>query len=237
VKALRVRVLRREAALVAAALLLPIPLLALSGLTVPLPGVVERSLGSLVTLDTDRDGSSGTERAGSPSSGQSSVASRAEAPSSGDDSRSIAPVGRASGAALDRDVRPAIVAAGDEIGSRDPGGDDGGGGTPPGGGSEGASAEPGSPGAGPGASGGHTSFGSADDVEADATPEPQVSVSVAGQGTASRISAGTSGLDLEAGAEDGPPGEETEVGVAVAGEDGSRVGVEATLPAPGSALP
>jgi len=60
---LRARISRREAALVAAALLLPIPILAQSGLSVPLPGGVERGLGSLVTLDSE-DRRSGTQTTG-----------------------------------------------------------------------------------------------------------------------------------------------------------------------------
>jgi len=46
----------REVALLAAALLVPIPALAASGLNVPLPGVVERGLASLAPGGTDRPG-------------------------------------------------------------------------------------------------------------------------------------------------------------------------------------
>ena len=64
-KTWRRRLSRPEAVLVAAALLLPIPLFAQSGLSVPLPGVVERGLGSLVTVDAtdERSETSATGRA------------------------------------------------------------------------------------------------------------------------------------------------------------------------------
>ena len=62
-KTWRGRLSRREAMLVAAALLLPIPVFAQSGLSVPLPGVVERGLGSLVTLEAS-DEQSGTKATG-----------------------------------------------------------------------------------------------------------------------------------------------------------------------------
>jgi hypothetical protein len=227
--ALRERLLQRETALVAAALLLPIPLFALSGLTVPLPGAIERSIGSLVTLASDEGGSSGNQGSEATSTGPSPAAGRSEEPLA-DGSRRSALDGRAG--VLDGQVSPGTVAGGDAQVSRDPGGDDGGG-TPPGGGPEGASAEPGIPGDASGAGGEETLSGS----EADATPEPRVSLRVAGQGASSGISAGTSGLDLETGADGGQSGEEPEIGVEVGGEDGARTEVEEILPAPGIAVP
>ena len=49
------RLSRRELALVAAALLLPVPLIAESGLSLPVPGAVERGFGSHIALEADGD--------------------------------------------------------------------------------------------------------------------------------------------------------------------------------------
>ena len=50
---------RRELGLVAAALLVPLPLFALTGFSVPLPNAIERGLGGLITIDA-QDELSGT---------------------------------------------------------------------------------------------------------------------------------------------------------------------------------
>ena len=49
------RLSRRELALVAAALLLPVPLIAESGLSLPVPGAVERGFGSQIALEAYRE--------------------------------------------------------------------------------------------------------------------------------------------------------------------------------------
>jgi hypothetical protein len=65
------RMSRRELALVAAALLLPVPLIAESGLSLPVPGAVKHGFGSLITLDADRDSSGTTARGTVSESGTS----------------------------------------------------------------------------------------------------------------------------------------------------------------------
>ena len=52
------RLSRREVALVAAALLVPMPVFAMTGLNAPLPNAIERGLGGLVTIEA-HDGQSG----------------------------------------------------------------------------------------------------------------------------------------------------------------------------------
>lgn len=74
------RVSRRELALVACALLLPVPVLAASGLGIPLPSTVERGLASLLPLQSSTEDSvptldSGTAAAtGSPTGGRPAAA-------------------------------------------------------------------------------------------------------------------------------------------------------------------
>jgi hypothetical protein len=65
---------RREVALLAAALLVPIPALAVSGLEVPLPGVVARGLASLVPGGTDQPGSRETSSTDVPAQADASQA-------------------------------------------------------------------------------------------------------------------------------------------------------------------
>jgi len=218
---------RREAALVAAALLLPIPLFAQSGLSVPLPGVVERGLGSLVTLDA------GDERSGTKATGQASENGR-NARRSGPGSLRIARAERT----------PTVLADGTSTGadsgssatSDKPAGDDGGGGTAPAGGDpEGDGGGAGSPGdpESPKTPGSGSGSGS-DDGSGN---ETGVNVSAAGQSTGTGVSAGTGGLGVDVDADNGGAGSEDagSAGVEVTGEDGSSTGVGTTVP--GASVP
>ena len=222
-KTSRGRLSRREAMLVAAALLLPIPVFAQSGLSVPLPGVVERGLGSLVTLEA-RDEQSGTK-----ATGQVSENGRND---------------RRSGRASLRIVRggrvPTVLTDGTQTGTDNdsstgpgkPAGDDGGtGNTPAGGDPEGDG-------------GGEGGAGSPGDPNSHATPasgsdsgsvQTGVTVTATGQGAGTGVSAGTGGVSIDVGADNGDAGgdEPGSVGVDVTDEDGSSTGASATLPGVG----
>jgi hypothetical protein len=124
---------RRELAALAAALLLPIPLLVASGLVLPLPSGVERGLVSLLPGLGDDGGSEAD--AGLPGTSTSSTSIRvlrARAGRAGTDQpaagvlseggNAVAPAA-GNGAADGDDTRPADMLPGDE--RRPPGGDDG----------------------------------------------------------------------------------------------------------------
>lgn len=135
----RAKLSRRDAALLAGARLLPVPLLAQSGLSIPLPGAVERGLGSLVTLDTN------DPRTGFQVTGQASTGRQDERLSARGWLR-IVPAKDA--AALPEDSNLPVPGFGSTDGIDRPAGDGGSGGsaTPPGSGPEGAGGGPGSPG-------------------------------------------------------------------------------------------
>jgi len=215
----------REAALVAAALLLPIPLFAQSGLSVPLPGVVERGLGSLVTLDA------GDERSGTQATGQASENGRNDRRSA----RGSLRIARAEGT-------PTVLADGTSTGadsgssatSDKPAGDDGGGGNAPAGGDpegdgDGSPGDPESPET--------PASGSGSGSDAGSGNQTGVNVSAGGQGTGTGVSAGTGGLGVDVGSDNGGAGTEDagSAGVEVTGEDGSSTGVGTTVP--GASVP
>ena len=221
-KTWRGRLSRREALLVGAALLLPIPVFAQSGLSVPLPGVVERGLGSLVTLEaTD-------EQSGTKATGHVSENGRND---------------RRSGRASLRIVRggrvPTVLndgQTGADNGSTEsgkPAGDGGGtGNTPAGGQPEGD----GGGGGGAGSPGNPKSpRTSAVGSGTGSVNQSGVTVTAAGQGAGTGASAVTDGLGIDVGADNGGAGsgEPGSVSVDVTNEDGSNTGAGGTLPGVG----
>ena len=214
--------------LVAAALLLPIPVFAQSGLSVPLPGVVERGLGSLVTLDAS------DEQSGTKATGQVSENGRNDR-RSGRASLRIVRVGRAP--TLLNDGMQTGTGNDSSTGSGKPADDDGGTGNTP--------AEEDPEGAGSGGGGG----GSPGDPDSPATPasgsdsgsvnQTGVTLTAAGQGTGTGVSAGTGGVSIDIGADNGDAGsdEPGSVGVDVTHEDGSSTGASTALPGVGAVGP
>lgn len=229
----RRRLGRREGLLVAAALLLPIPLFAQSGLSVPLPGVVEGGLGSLVTVDAtdERSGTRGTANASEK--GKSDRRSGRGSPRISRGSRmpmlfeEESQAGSASGGSADLDS-PAGEKGG--IDNAPAGGDPEGGGD----GGAGSPGDPGSPDAP--AAGSGTGAGASDSGPAGQTG---VSIREHGQGTTSGISAGSGGLSVDLGADNGGAGDDEpgSVGVSVTSEDGSSAGAGTALPGVGIPSP
>lgn len=226
---------RRDAALVAAALLIPIPVLAQSGLSVPLPSAVERSLGSLVTLDSN-DQRTGTQTTGNASADN--------------------PDGQASGRASLRIHRPGGVAqlvedetqmaadssqtASDEsVGDSDGGGETSTEGDP---GEAGGGSDAGSPGEpassdGPESPPSDSGSGSGGGSVAS-TAEPGLQVSAAGSGSSATVSVGTEGIGIDLGADEGgTAGDETGLEVDVTQPDGSSTGTGVTIPGIGTLAP
>jgi len=228
------RLSRRELALVAAALLLPVPVIAESGLSLPFPDAVQQGFGSLITLDAKDDGSGTTATGGTPENG-------AGPPRSADASRSAARANdsstssrteshhdgvRASGGSADswggRDSRTAATPKGggdtDDSGSSvDTGGTD----------------RPRSPG---GTDTPRGDAGRAPQSEPDRMPS--VGLRVAGQGTASGVSVSADGVDADSGADSrgardhGTAG----VGLDVTDTTGSRTGTGMTVSDTGVSL-
>jgi hypothetical protein len=234
-KTWRGRLSRREAVLVAAALLLPIPIFAQSGLSVPLPGVVERGLGSLVNVEaTD-------ERSGTSTTGQAAENGKG-------DRRSARGSLRISRAGLSPDLLGGAQTGSDSGGSAESGtsaGEDGGTDTTPAGGdpngARGGQREAGAPGdpTGPRAPASDSAGGSRSGADSGSGDQAGVSVTAAGQGTGTTVSAGTGGLSVGVGADNGGAGgnEPGSVAVVVNDEDGSTTGGGTTLPGVGVVSP
>lgn len=242
--AIRRRVSKRDAAIVAAALLLPIPVLAQTGLSVPLPGGLDQGIGSLVTLDSD-DATTGSQASGQAGGGsadgsQSGGASLKLNPG-GLDSLSlptdvtdlgVTESGDASDSAQSADSAgggdSADASAGSEPGSADGSGDDTGDSS---GGSD-----------APAGSGGSGSAGGSANSSTAPTPQlttvPTLTVSGGGPGSSSVVSIGENGLEVDLGADDGAAsGEEGNAGVQVTQGDGSSTGLNVALPGVGGLLP
>jgi hypothetical protein len=222
----RTRLTRREAALIAAALLLPIPLFAQSGLSVPLPDSVSRRLGSLVTVEVS-DERSGTTATGNVSENGSN------ARRSG---RGTLRIKRGSRRSLLPDRLPRVT---DVIGGApdQPAGasGSGGGNTPAGGepgGDGGNAGSPGNPGSGSGSSG----SGASGPDGGSAATDPGIRVGVSGQGPGAGVAAGTDDSDVDVGADSGgAPSDETgSVTVEITGTDGSTTGAGVTVPGVGA---
>ena len=216
----------REGLLVAAALLLPIPLFAQSGLSVPLPGVVDRGLGSLVTVDaTDERSGSATQRSASENA-TGDRRSSGRAPRIGRGERLQTPPGQGARAS---------DGGGDSAVLDMPGGEAGDTLSPPGaaGGSDGGVGSRESPGGPDGPAAPESS------TEPGSSTQPGVSVTGQGQGARPGISAGTGGIGVDVGADNADAGsdEPGSVGVEVTSVDGSNRGAGTTLPGVGIPSP
>lgn len=218
----------REGLLVAAALLLPIPLFAQSGLSVPLPGV-DRGLGSLVTVDaTDERSGSATKQSGSEnatgdrrSSGGSPSIGRGERLQTLPGQGAWGSDGGGDSAVFDMPGGEAGDTLSPPAGGGAAGGSDGG---------VGSRESPGGP-DGPAAPESSTEPGS--------STQPGVSVTGQGQGARPGISAGTGGIGVDVGADNADAGsdEPGSVGVEVTSVDGSNRGAGTTLPGVGIPSP
>jgi hypothetical protein len=248
VNLLRGKFTKRDAAIVAAVLLLPIPVLAQSGLGVPLPGGVQRSFGSLVTLDSD-DKQTGTQTTGRGSGGTQGERQ------SGKGSLRMG-TGRRGTTAL-KNGTPGSAAAGSEQGAQKTAGASGSGSgnapaesKPEGAGDGGGAGSSGDSGTSDGSSG---SGGSADSGSGEsgssqaASGGPEASspsggtgllVTGSGPGSGAGASAGEDGLSLDLGADDGAAaGEESTVRADVSQQDGSTTGVGGAVPGAGGVNP
>jgi len=218
---------RRELALVAAALLLPVPLLTQTGLNLPLPNALERGLGALLTLDSEDERSGARATTGpseiAPRDGGSAAAALAVTPAES------APT--ASEASSTKRDRAASSQPDEDGGDADdtPASDE-----PKGGGDTHDPGPPGTPG-GPdtpardGGGGSHAETGSGTGV----------SLSVASPGAATGVSVGAGGVTLEVTADSLSTEDEGAVGAAVETGDatGSVTLTGANAPPPGALLP
>ena len=223
---LRRRLSPLELGLIAAALLLPIPLVALNGYAAALPDAVGRGLGSLVTLEAgdERSGTevrgnasedgSGPRRSGhallsirrgtGTSAGDKSAASggsgRSAAPDTTDDEESAAPQGEAAPQAPDEN--------GDTGGSE------------------------------PAADGGSEAPNRGEPAAADAGKNtPALSVSGGGQGTAAGASLGSEGVTVDLDGDSGGAGGSGGVSIEVRDTDGSSTGIGIGVPSTGGVIP
>ena len=202
---------RRDLVLVGAALLLPVPLVALNGYAAGLPDAVGRGLGSLATLDARDD------RAGVGVSGRASEAGR-DTQRSGRSTLTVSRVGgnglagrgmAPSGSAGSATESGANAGQPEEMTRGDAPADNGDSG------SAGPSAEGdnAAPRPDPGSQQSTTSAGS-----------PSVSVTTAGQGTATGVTAGANGVTIDLGA-DSTGGDDPGATVKVTDIGGSPISV------------
>ncbi len=227
---------RRETALAVAALLLPVPLFAQSGLSVPLPGAVEQGLGSLITLDSDNGAASSDYKTkASDLTVSESGAAATQGKRSGRESIAITRDGDETTASESGDAAAAESGQG---GSDETAGD--GGGTPtggdPGGADDDAAGSPGDPsgsanepsGGSSGAGGGSAGSGSG----------PSLLVTGTGQGGSVGAGADDGGIRIDtAASEDGAGSGDTQAGVEITGVEGAPSGTSVTVPTGGIGLP
>ena len=225
----RRRLSRRELGLVAAALLIPLPLFAATGFSAPLPNAIERAFGGQVVIDAQdkQTGSSATVAAAESGTGAKRSAKGSVALTRG---------ARRSGRALSPSTMSSLVTS--STNRNDTGGDaetqtqhesspdQNGGGA----GSAERPAEPGD--ARP-----------ADDSAAQRPAErtaPSAHMGVAAQGAGAGLSVGPSGVRVDAGADSQGDAGSDEVGDAeatVTHSDGSSTGVGVTVPGGGVRIP
>jgi hypothetical protein len=215
---------RLELGFIAAALLLPVPLVALNGYAAALPAAVERGLGSLVTLEA------GDDRSGLKASGQASE-DGSNAQRSADGSVRITRAGATS--STDGKTKPSASGENQEArGSSD----DGHSATP----NDEPSDEAGDTGgSGPSGESGGASGDGEGGPSATSGGTPGVSLTIGGDGTGTGVSAGRSGVSVELGADsEGAGGSNAPTAtVEVTDQEGSSSGVGISVPGIGSAIP
>ena len=219
---------RSEVGLIAAALLLPVPLVALNGYGAALPDALERGLGSLMTLEADGErsrveatdrqvGEIGTSERGSADAAPA-IARAAATPSADDKTVSS---GSATGEAApspradDAGATPEIDVPGE---TDDTGGSDT---------SSGDGADP-------------RDVGVSTDTSSDTSGDsPGLSLTIGGEGTGTGVSAGSSGADVQPGADSASvgSGEPAAATVGVTDTEGSTNDVGLSVPGAGSAIP
>ena len=226
----RRRLSRRELGLVAAALLIPLPLFAATGLSAPLPNAIERAFGGQVVVDAqdEQAGSSVTVAAAESGKGVKRSAKGSLVLTRGT---------RRSGRALSPSTLSSLVTS--STNRNDTGGDAetqtqhesspdrNGGGT-------GAPKQPAEPGDA------RPAHASAADNRAAHRTAPSAHIGVAGPGTGAGLSVGPSGVRVDAGVDDqGRAGSDgvSDAEVTVTDSDGSSTGVGVTVPGRGVRIP
>ena len=219
------RLSRLELGLIAAALLLPVPLVALNGYAAALPDAVERGLGSLVTLEA------GDDRSGLTASGQASE-NGGNTRRSGDASLAITRAGAT--APAEDETRPSESGGGEAA----PGSsDDGAGATPPQ--DEPSDEADDTGGSGPSGESGGASGDGEGGSSATSGDTPGLSLTIGGGGTGTGVSAGSSGVTVQLGAdsEGAESGDAATATVDVTDQEGSSSGAGISVPGTGSAIP
>ena len=224
---------RRELALVAAAALLPVPILAVSGVSAPLPDAIERGIGSVVTLEAE------DERSGVKATGDVAEQGNAQRRSERARLRFSRKGGlagilgtRTDAAGVPTDSRTATSDDSAEAGGDsetpaegEPAGDGNGGPRSPG-----SPTSPGNPSPESSGSGGSSPPG--------AGSEPELRVAAAGQGTGTGVSVGTSGVSVDENADTGGAGGDgATVDIGMTDSEGSTTDVGIGVPASGVPLP
>jgi hypothetical protein len=230
------RLSRRELALVAAAALLPVPILTISGVSAPLPDAIERGIGSVVTLDAE-DERSGVEATGDVAehgnTQRRSERGRLRITRKGGVTRMdslagiVGPETAAGGAANDGQTHEDAGSSGEgeAPAEGEPEGDGNGGPSSPGSPKSPGTESPESSGSGVGPASG-------------ADGEPELRVTAAGQGTGAGVSVGTSGVSVDENADTGGAGSNSAtVDVGLTDSDGSTTGLRVDVPASGVSLP
>jgi hypothetical protein len=224
-RSVRRRLSRRELGLVAAALLVPLPIFVATGLSAPLPNAIERALGGLVVIEAqdEQTGSSATvagseDGRGAKRSANGSLA--VTSPRGGRAARQLptsavsgllTPATDQNGTGGDANTQPQQEGSPDQNGGR-----------------TGSPEQP----AEPGPADDSTSGNPAEDGTA-----PSAQIGASGQGTGVAVSVGPSGVRVDAGADSEGTGSDAEgdAGVTVTAPDGSSSGVG--LEVPGIGLP
>jgi hypothetical protein len=225
----RRRLSRRELGLVAAALLVPLPLFAATGLSVPLPNAIERAFGGNVVIDTQgRTGSSATVAAAESGTGakRSAKGSLVLTRGGGRSGRALSP-SSVSGLVRSSTNRNHTGGDAETQTHHESSPDQNGGGT-------GAPEQPAQPG----------DARPADDSAADQKPAertaPSAHMGVAAQGAGAGLSVGPSGVRVDAATDsEGDAGSDGvgDAGVTVTHADGSSTGVGVTVPGRGVRSP
>lgn len=210
------RMSRRELALVAATLLLPVPLVAASGYAAALPDAVAHGLGSLVTLEAE------DERSGIIARGHVSE-DGSDTDRSADGTLTIARPGATTSqdgdqtgatASADSDAEPESSDRDKEASGGSPQDDD----------SDTGSSSP--------SGDGRDSSGAASGSAPAPDGSPSVALSVGAQGTGAALSAGGDGLTVDIGVDGAAPtmDDTGETRVVVTASDGSSTSVSVGLP-------